>query len=55
MVNDFTRANGFGVINKIKLENQVDEVSTALGTKTKPSADLIFNSGFLPPKAQRMP
>ena len=55
VVNDFTKANGFGVISKTKLEKQVDDVSAALATKTKPSPDLIFNSNFLPPKAQRMP
>ncbi|MBL8386572.1 MAG: ABC transporter substrate-binding protein [Burkholderiales bacterium] len=55
VVNDFTRANGFGLISKVKLESQVEDVSAALGTKSRTSPDIIFNSNFLPPKAQRMP
>ena len=51
----FSRANGLGAISKLDLENQVDAVSAAYGIKNKPNADLIFNSSFLPPRAERQP
>lgn len=52
---DFAHANGLGAINKLDLENQVDEVASAFGLKTKPNVDHIFNSSFLPPKSERIP
>ena len=52
---DFARANGLGALNKLALETQVDEVSAAFNLKTKPNADLIFNSSFLPSKSERLP
>jgi NitT/TauT family transport system substrate-binding protein len=55
IVTDYTRANGVGQISKLKLEQQVDDVAAAFALKTKPSADLIFNSSFLPPRAERLP
>lgn len=47
------KADGIGSINKVKLENQVDDVVSAFGLKNKPSADLLFNSNFLPPRGDR--
>jgi ABC-type nitrate/sulfonate/bicarbonate transport system substrate-binding protein len=55
VLNEFTRTNGYGVIRKTKLETQVEDVSAALGVKTRASPDIIFNSSFLPPRAERMP
>jgi len=52
---DFAHANGLGAINKQDLENQVDQVAAAFALKTKPNADQIFNSSFLPPKSERIP
>ena len=52
---EFARSRGLGVINKVDLENQVDEVTAAFRLKTKPNADLIFNSSFLPPLGERLP
>lgn len=49
------RSGGLGAINKLALETQVDEVTAAFGLKTKPNADLIFNSDFLPPRGDRIP
>jgi NitT/TauT family transport system substrate-binding protein len=49
------RAAGLGALSKLALENQVDEVTAAFGLKTKPNADLIFNSDFLPPRQERLP
>jgi len=48
-----TRADGLGVVKKLRLENQVDDINMAFGLKTKPSPDFIFNSGFLPRPADR--
>jgi NitT/TauT family transport system substrate-binding protein len=47
------KSDGLGVIRKTKLETQVDDVVAAFGLKNKPSPDLLFNSGFLPPSAER--
>ena len=49
-----TRSNGLGVINKLRLDTQVDDIALAFGLKNKPSPDLIFNSGFLPARSERM-
>ncbi len=48
------RASGLGVINKLRLDNTVDQVSAAYGLKNVVSADSIFNSSFLPPAAERV-
>ena len=50
----FARSNGLGAINKLDLENQVDDVAAAFQLKTKPNADLLFNSSFLPPQSERI-
>ena len=52
---DTARSSGLGAINKLALENQVEEVTTAFGLKARPNPDLIFNSEFLPPRAERIP
>lgn len=51
----YTRSNGIGAINKLQMENQVDDVASSFTLKTKPNTDLIFNSSFLPPKSERIP
>ena len=48
-----TRADGLGSIRKLRLDNQVDDIASAFGMKSKPSPDNIFNSSFLPTTAQR--
>ena len=48
-----TRGDGLGSINKLRLDNQVDDINLAFGLKSKPSSDLIFNSTFLPRVAER--
>ena len=40
-------------IRKLRLDNQVDDIASAFGMKSKPSPDNIFNSSFLPTTAQR--
>lgn len=48
-----TRADGLGAIRKLKLDNQVDDIVTAFGLKTRVSPDGIFNSSFLPARGAR--
>ena len=55
MLTERTRSAGLGAINKLVLENQVDEVTTSFNLKTKPNADLIFKSSFLPSRGDRLP
>ncbi len=55
MLTERTKSGGLGAISKLDLENQVDYVTEAFGLKVRPNADLIFNSSFLPPRAERMP
>ena len=55
MLTDRTKSSGLGAISKLDLENQVDFVTDSFGLKTRPNADLIFNSSFLPPRGERMP
>lgn len=55
IVTDYTRSNGVGQISKLKLEQQVDDITLAFGLKTKPSPDILFNSSFLPARSERIP
>lgn len=48
-----TRSHGLGDVHKLLIEQQVDEVVQAFGLKQRPSADALFNFGFLPPRAER--
>lgn len=48
-----TRSHGLGDVRKLLIEQQVDEVVQAFGLKQRPSADALFNFGFLPPRAER--
>lgn len=49
------RAAGFGGIQAQKLEAQTRFVASAFKLKTTPEAAALFNTGFLPPAAERMP
>jgi NitT/TauT family transport system substrate-binding protein len=55
LLTERTKSSGLGAISKLDLENQVDYVTEAFGLKSRPNADLIFNSSFLPPRSERMP
>jgi NitT/TauT family transport system substrate-binding protein len=55
MVTVRTRANGLGAVDMATLAKQVDDVTEVFATKTKPDPAVVFNSSFLPPKAERMP
>lgn len=48
-----TRSGGLGAVSKLRLDTQVDDVARAFNLKTPPSADLIFNSQFLPARGER--
>jgi len=47
------KANGIGAVNKLKLEETVAQVVAAYGLKLTPDPDQIFNSAFLPSRAER--
>jgi NitT/TauT family transport system substrate-binding protein len=47
------KSNGIGAVNKLKLEDTVSQVVAAFGLKMTPNPDQIFNSGFLPTRAER--
>ena len=55
MITDYTRANGMGGVDPKVLARQVDEVSATFSTKIKVNAEQLFNAGFLPPRAERIP
>lgn len=49
-----TRQEGLGSIDMRELQSQVDDVVTTFGLKNKPSTEMLFNSRFLPAKAERL-
>lgn len=50
-----TKVTGFGYVDKGTLEKQIEYVNSSVQLKTKPAADALFNSSFLPPLAERLP
>jgi NitT/TauT family transport system substrate-binding protein len=52
---DFAHTDGLGAVDMAVLARQVDDYAPIFKLKTKPSAEQIFNSSFLPPKAERIP
>lgn len=53
IVTPTTKSEGFGHINKLRLESQVEDVVRAFGLKVTPNPDQIFNSSFLPERSLR--
>jgi NitT/TauT family transport system substrate-binding protein len=47
------KSNGVGAVNKLKLEETVAQVVAAFNLKVTPNPDAIFNSSFLPSRAER--
>ena len=47
------KSNGIGAINKVRLEDNVVQISQAFGLKVTPDPDQIFNSSFLPSRSER--
>ena len=50
-----TRVTGLGHVDMKTLADQVEFVTGAVQTKTKPTVDQLFNPSFLPPLAERLP
>jgi NitT/TauT family transport system substrate-binding protein len=50
-----TRVTGFGHVDLPTLTNQIEYVSSSVQLKTKPAAEQLFNSSFLPPLQERLP
>lgn len=49
-----TRAEGFGAVDRARLERQIDTIATAFSLPGRPTVDAIYDPAFLPPAAQRM-
>lgn len=47
------KSSGLGAFNKIRLEQQVDDVVAAFGLKVRPDTEMLFDSSFLPPRSER--
>ena len=50
----FVKQNGFGNIDKARMQQAIEQVAEALEMPRKPSVDEVFTDQFLPPKEQRM-
>lgn len=50
----WVRENGFGDVDRARMEKAIDQVSEALGFSKKPGVSEVFSNAYLPPKAQRM-
>lgn len=48
------KTNGIGALDKLRFESQVDDVVAAFNLKLRPDTELLFDSSFLPPRAERM-
>jgi NitT/TauT family transport system substrate-binding protein len=47
------RANGFGAIDAMRLEESINQIGLTFAYKAKPKAEDTFDSMFLPPTAER--
>ena len=47
------KSNGIGAVHKLRLEETVAQVVQAFNLKASPNTDTIFNSNFLPTRAER--
>jgi NitT/TauT family transport system substrate-binding protein len=47
------RANGFGAVDRVRLEESINQIGLAYTYKAKPKAEEIFDASFLPPAAER--
>ena len=47
------RANGFGAIDRTRLEDSINQIGLTTAFKAKPKAEDIFDPAFLPPAADR--
>lgn len=54
IVTDEVRKNGFGGVDMERLAKSIDQIALTYEFKKKPDPKTIFDSSFLPPKAERM-
>lgn len=54
IITDNVRANGFGDIDRNRLQNVISLITKAYNLPRQPSVDEVFDSSFLPPKNERM-
>jgi NitT/TauT family transport system substrate-binding protein len=47
------RANGFGAIDPVRLEEAIAQIALSYSFKVRPKADAAFDPSFLPPLAER--
>jgi NitT/TauT family transport system substrate-binding protein len=47
------RANGFGAIDRVRLEESINQIGLTFAYKAKPKVEDIFDASFLPPAAER--
>jgi NitT/TauT family transport system substrate-binding protein len=50
-----TKVTGLGQVDMKTLSDQIEYVAQSVQLKTKPKAEELFNAGFLPPLAERLP
>ena len=54
IVTDEVKKNGFGGVDMERLAKSIDQIALTYEFKKKPDPKTIFDSSFLPPKAERM-
>ncbi|MBX9774367.1 MAG: ABC transporter substrate-binding protein [Xanthobacteraceae bacterium] len=47
------RANGFGAIDPLRMEEAIGQIALGYSFKARPKADAVFDASFLPPQAER--
>ena len=47
------RANGFGAVDPVRLEEAIAQIALGYTFKARPKADAAFDASFLPPAADR--
>ena len=47
------KANGFGAVDPVRLEEAINQIALAYTFKVRPKADAVFDASFLPPAAER--
>jgi NitT/TauT family transport system substrate-binding protein len=47
------RANGFGAIDSLRMEEAIAQLALGYSFKARPKADAVFDASFLPPAADR--
>jgi NitT/TauT family transport system substrate-binding protein len=53
VVTSEVRANGFGAVDPVRLEDAIAQIALGYTFKVRPKADAVFDASFLPPAAER--